>query len=1093
MATYIPGVKDFVPQLEVFTPDYKFLSDVLDTRQDRYTNNYKQLNDLYGKVVYADLSREDNREKRDQYADQLSGKIQQITGMDLSLQQNVDAARGLFKPFYDDDLIVRDMVTTKQYKDEMQMTQRLLDSPNKEVREQYWDYGVKGLNYQMKDFINASPEEALRMSPPKYVGNPNLVKRAVEDLKEQGMTLTGTTFEGDWIVKQKNGSILVKPAREYIEQTLLDDPLVKNGYYTKAYVEAREYGEQHLEEFGSEDRARKQWADGIIQEYHQKQKASLAKTNMQVDEGVKTEKNWKKYEDEYGIIEGSAEDKEYAKILAEMAMLQNVKERKTNRLAEQAEPVKDLDQLLNKAYSALMAQEIGEDMTKAAVAYANIDASVEVDVNPIRKMKHEQNFTEHMENVKNRNRQDAAYQKYLYDMDLQVQKAELEGYQGWDVGLGSDPEIRRDIPGTEDVFTVDGSPGTPDVFKTNDVDAALTMKGIQSSKMDVIEQTGIALKGNGEFTYSVIDNNGAKVQKTKPWSTARKELLQPENEKELERLYKETQDELLYAKDTRPTWLKSGQADAYETIQNLSSGVDNRMRRFNRVQDDLNTFYGGLQNQFVNTAYGKEWKANYEGGMPSIFMSQAFEEGLFKEGAEVRPTAGLNNETIQAYMDKKYPLKSAKGKTDKKLISQEKYVKAFMKYAENGKKWNNQSTEKNHTSPYWKYQQPRAAGNLNHGKDALVMGAQPYPALPGGWIFDSSQAKKDAEKSYIDQKSAYNLFMSRVPGGTEGGATTQFSVRKGLQGEPQGGTGVREHAGYTFVYDHANQDPKAKKQLELMFSQVHGVTSNRIVRFGNEAGNMNNTTDEPKAKFVLDNMWHDLHKTFGKNMDKAGAPGLTITYSESLGGTGADGKYAGYIIELNKDYAKGFKANKDDPTNQMIGLGSWKDNTITVFVKKEFDGNPYNSYNYTPSYVDLAIDESGQVEYEQHPGGGVKFFKNSSGQVMEQTWNYQYDGNINSSTFAEFVKNVQQPRLVDLTGVTMDAYVSDVKKTNSVLAANQNRLQEAVKLKYPEKVKNRLASNSEAKWQAYKAKHYPGGFDTDRNQFGGDTVNSFFK
>ena len=75
----------------------------------------------------------------------------------------------------------------------------------------------------------------------------------------------------------------------------------------------------------------------------------------------------------------------------------------------------------------------------------------------------------------------------------------------------------------------------------------------------------------------------------------------------------------------------------------------------------------------------------------------------------------------------------------------------------------------------------------------------------------------------------------------------------------------------------------------------------------------------------------------------------------------------------------------------------------------------------------------------------------------------------------------------------MDAYVSDVKKTNSVLAANQNRLQEAVKLKYPEKVKNRLASNSEAKWQAYKAKHYPGGFDTDRNQFGGDTVNSFFK
>ena len=136
MAIYIPGVQDFVPQLEVFTPDYKFLSDVLETRQDRYTTNYNQLNDLYGKVVYADLSREDSRSKRDQFANQLSGRIQQITGKDLSLQQNVDAARGVFQPFYDDDLIVRDMVYTQQYRDQLEQSKRLQESPDKKVREQ---------------------------------------------------------------------------------------------------------------------------------------------------------------------------------------------------------------------------------------------------------------------------------------------------------------------------------------------------------------------------------------------------------------------------------------------------------------------------------------------------------------------------------------------------------------------------------------------------------------------------------------------------------------------------------------------------------------------------------------------------------------------------------------------------------------------------------------------------------------------------------------------------------------------------------------------------------------------------------------------
>jgi len=1099
MAIYIPGVKDFVPQMEVFTPDYKFLSDVLDTRQDRYTNNYKQLNDIYGKVVYADLSREDNRSKRDQYANQLSGKLQQITGMDLSLQQNVDAARGLFKPFYDDDLIIKDMVATKQYKEQMSMTERLLDSPDKDVRDQYWDYGVKGLNYQMKDFIDASPEEALKMNGPKYVANPNLIKRAVEDLQELGMSLTGTTFEGDWIVKQKNGSIVVKPAREYIEQTLLDDPLVKNGYYTKAYVQAREYGDQHEEEFGSVDRAKKQWADGILKEYHQKQKASLAKTNIEVDEGVQKEKNWKKYAEDYGIVINSAEDKEYAKILAEMAMLQNVKERKTNRLAEQAEPVQNIDQLLNRAYSALMAQEIGEDMTKAAVNYANIDASVEVEVNPIRKMRHEQNFTEHMENVKDRNRQDAAYQKYLYDMDLQVQKAQLEGYQGWEDDSGGEPTIRRDIPGTEDVFVVDGVVAAPDVFKTNDYDAALTMKNIQSSKMDVIEQTNIALKGEGEFTYYSIGNNGAKIQQTKSWSTARRDLLKPENEKELERLYAKTQDELLNAKTERPTWIKS---DAYQNIQNLSSGVDNSVRRFNRVQDEMNAFYGGLQDQFTSTEMGSGWKANYESGMPSIFMSKAYKDALDK-GNGMR--AGVNGEGMVTYMNEKMPGSRDASTLDKKLVSEEAYVKSFMKWARNGAERNNDLTYTNHVSPYWSKDVPLGAATKRtmFGWEAkkppvqyMSNGAPVQIPGPGGvtsnqfqkmrpeefqhsyeWEFDEGLALEDAHQSYKDQKKAYNIYMARTPGGNEGDAVTQYSVRKGLHGEQQGSLGVREHAGYTFVYDHANQDPKAKKQLELMFSQVHGVTSNRIIRFGNEAGNLNNSTDEPKAKFVLDNMWHDLHKTFGKNQDKTGAPGMTITYSESLGGKGADGQYAGYIIELNKDYAKGFKANKDDPTNAMIDLGSWKDNTLTVFIKKEFDQNPYNSYNYKPSNVDIAIDEDGQVEYEQYPGGGVKFFKNSSGQIMEQTWQYQYDTNIESSTFASFVKSVQQPTILSLSGVTMDAHANERKSQNGILAMNQNKVQADTKLIYPDQVINKLEADEnakqadiDAKWEVIKSR-----------------------
>ena len=75
MATYLPGVQPFVPQTQVFTPDYKFLQNVLSVRQNRFDTNYKEINKLYGDVVYAPLSRADSKEKRDQYSNALTNSL----------------------------------------------------------------------------------------------------------------------------------------------------------------------------------------------------------------------------------------------------------------------------------------------------------------------------------------------------------------------------------------------------------------------------------------------------------------------------------------------------------------------------------------------------------------------------------------------------------------------------------------------------------------------------------------------------------------------------------------------------------------------------------------------------------------------------------------------------------------------------------------------------------------------------------------------------------------------------------------------------------------------------------------------------------
>ena len=52
MATYIKGADAYLPDIQPFTPDYKFLSQVVNTRTDKYDANFKATNDLYNKVVY---------------------------------------------------------------------------------------------------------------------------------------------------------------------------------------------------------------------------------------------------------------------------------------------------------------------------------------------------------------------------------------------------------------------------------------------------------------------------------------------------------------------------------------------------------------------------------------------------------------------------------------------------------------------------------------------------------------------------------------------------------------------------------------------------------------------------------------------------------------------------------------------------------------------------------------------------------------------------------------------------------------------------------------------------------------------------------
>ena len=231
MATYIKGSKSYVPDIKPFTPDYKFLSAVLEARTDKYDANFKATNDVYNKVVYADLSRQDTKERRDQFAEQIGPQIEKISGMDLSLQQNADNARSVFAPFYQDDLTVKDMVFTSKYREEMAYANRLLDSTDQKMHERYWETGIRGMQYRMDDFINGSEQQALQAQLPKYIQDADLFELATEYLEGMDPPLKmkvdhyGENSDGtantDWIITEQNGRLITGQALQAVQSALL--------------------------------------------------------------------------------------------------------------------------------------------------------------------------------------------------------------------------------------------------------------------------------------------------------------------------------------------------------------------------------------------------------------------------------------------------------------------------------------------------------------------------------------------------------------------------------------------------------------------------------------------------------------------------------------------------------------------------------------------------------------------------------------------------------------------------------------------------------------------------------------------------------
>ena len=257
MATYLQGVTDYIPQFQPFQPDLNFYGNVMQTKQTQYDSNWKALNKMYGQYYYADLTRDDNTEKRDKYLKNIDFQLKRVSQLDLSLQQNAEQATQIFKPFYEDKGLMKDMAWTKNKNNQLNRAEIFKVSTDAKDKEQYWEDGVRGINYMTDEFKNATAEEALSFQNAEYVPYVNVIKKANEIADKAKLSRETVTFSPDdkFMIKTRNGEAILEPLQDLFEAELGNDPAVQAVYKMQAYVDRKDYAYGNASQFGGDNMA----------------------------------------------------------------------------------------------------------------------------------------------------------------------------------------------------------------------------------------------------------------------------------------------------------------------------------------------------------------------------------------------------------------------------------------------------------------------------------------------------------------------------------------------------------------------------------------------------------------------------------------------------------------------------------------------------------------------------------------------------------------------------------------------------------------------------------------------------------------------
>ena len=321
MATFLNGVTDYVTQTHPTQSNLAFDQQMLQTKESAYVAGHKKINDLYGSILNSDMSRAENVAARDEFFKVINHDIKKMGGLDFSLDTNVQAAANVFQSIYTNKNIVKDMVWTKNYNNEIGKAESFKNCVDPEkCGGQFWQEGVDALNYRMEEFKGLNSTEAMSYGDVTYVPYNKVFDKALKYFKDSGLKMSTDKLseDGKYMVTTTNGTQLINPLTALFTKALADDPKFTEMYATKAFVERKGWmrGKINNGEYKDENEAMVGYMNSQHKVYTDK--IDRAASTLKIDKDILDSKviTYEKQINEGKIKEGSQKYNEYREILA---------------------------------------------------------------------------------------------------------------------------------------------------------------------------------------------------------------------------------------------------------------------------------------------------------------------------------------------------------------------------------------------------------------------------------------------------------------------------------------------------------------------------------------------------------------------------------------------------------------------------------------------------------------------------------------------------------------------------------------------------------------------------------------------------------